>query len=72
MKSPVLENLRECCKNTKSHIIIYDGAGTGDLPILVCDICFNELSFQKFIVVRYQLTKKTNIEQILKNYQTIK
>ena len=52
MKSPVLEDLRECCENTKSNIIIYDGAGTGDLPILVCDVCFNELSFQKFIVAR--------------------
>ncbi|GKS67852.1 hypothetical protein YTPLAS73_13990 [Nitrosarchaeum sp.] len=68
MKSPVLEDLRECCENTKSHIVIYNGAGTGDLPVLVCDVCFDESSFQKFIVARYQLTKKTNIEQILKNH----
>lgn len=68
MKSPFLESIRECCNNTKSHIIIYDGAGTGDLPVLVCDICFNELSFQKFIIARYQLTNKTDIAEILKNH----
>lgn len=68
MKSAILENLRECCGNTKSHIIIYDGAETGDLPVLVCDVCFNESSFQKYIVARYQFTRKTSIKEILKNY----
>ena len=68
MKPSILENLRECCDNTKSHIIIYDGAETGDLPILVCDVCFNDLSFQKYIVSKFQLTPKTSVEEILKNY----
>jgi hypothetical protein len=68
MKSPILEKLRECCNNSKSHIVIYDGAETGDLPILVCDICFKEMFFQKYIVAKYQLTKKISIEEILKNY----
>ena len=68
MKSSILENLRECCDNAKSHIVIYDGAETGDLPVLVCDVCFNESSFQKYIIARYQFTRKTSVEEILKNY----
>jgi len=68
MISLILENLRECCDNPKSYLIIYDGADTADLPILVCDKCFSELSFQKYVVVRYQLTQKTSIDDFLKNY----
>jgi|APSaa5957512535_1039671.scaffolds.fasta_scaffold23736_2 hypothetical protein len=69
MKSPILEKLRECCNNPKSHIIIYDGANTSDLPVLVCDECDNNPIFQKYVISRFQLTKKTDVSQILKNYQ---
>ncbi len=71
MKSPDLENIRECCNSPKTHLIFYDGADTADLPILICDDCIGNLIFQQFIVSRFILTKKTDIDQILKNYHVI-
>jgi hypothetical protein len=68
MKSNILEKLRECCDNPKSHIVIYDGADTGDLPLLVCDDCLNKPTFQKFILAKYPFTKKTIVQEILENY----
>ncbi len=45
-----LESIRECCANSKSFLIVYDGAGTGDLSVLVCGYCLeNKVIFQKFI-----------------------
>ncbi|MCV0431675.1 hypothetical protein [Nitrosopumilus sp.] len=68
MKSKILESLRECCNNTKSYIVIYDGAGTGDLPLLVCEGCLNKPSFQKFILAKFKFTQKNTVEDILRNY----
>ncbi|MDH5462758.1 MAG: hypothetical protein OEY17_07960 [Nitrosopumilus sp.] len=68
MKSPVLENLRECCHNPKSNLIIFDGADTADLPILVCKKCEGKPIFQKFVVSKFKIIKQTNIEQILINF----
>ena len=70
MNSPKLEKTKECCNNPKTHLIFYDGADTADLPILVCRKCMSYPIFQKFIVSKFQITKNTNIRQILKNYQT--
>jgi len=68
MNSSNLENVRECCSNTKSHLIFYDGADTADLPILVCNYCIDKLIFQKFIVSKFKLTAKTNIKELLQNH----
>lgn len=70
MTSSVLEKIRCCCGNPKSHLIFYDGANTADLPVLVCDECFENSTFQKFIVSRFKITEKTNVSQLLQNYQT--
>ena len=60
-----LETLRICCKNKKSFLIIYDGAETADLPVLVCNDCFNNTTFQKFIKTKYNITKATDLQSIL-------
>lgn len=71
MTSLNLEKLRECCSNPKYFLIIYDGADTPYLPILVCDQCVGESAFQKFIVARYQLTEKTDVKKILEDFQVV-
>ncbi len=53
-----LDELRECCTNEKMYLIIYDGAITPDLPILVCKACFeNNPIFQRFIKQKTLLQK---------------
>ena len=65
MSAKNLESVRECCTNPKSFLIIYDGADTGDLPVLVCSSCLeNKITFQKFIKSKKPLPKTT--ESILK------
>lgn len=52
--------VRECCSNPKSFLIIYDGADTGDLSVLVCDYCLeNKIIFQKFIKSKEPVSKTT-------------
>lgn len=68
MSSSVLENIRECCSNPKSHLIFYDGADTADLPILICDSCIDNVVFQKFIISKFKITSKTKVRELLKNY----
>lgn len=53
-----LEGLRECCQNEKIYLVIYDGGPTSDLPILVCQSCFETRRvFQKFIKEKMILTE---------------
>ena len=61
-----LEKTRQCCKNPKFFLILFDGAGTADLPILVCKDCSQKNLFQKFIKKRMTITKATDISTILK------
>ena len=66
MDCGTLEKLRECCKNKKSYLIIYDGSVTADLPVLVCNTCFQNNLFQKFVKTKLTITEDTDIESILK------
>lgn len=68
MKSSFLENLRECCPNPKSNLIIFDGADTADLPILVCEECKQQLIFQRFILSKFTITNQTDIDKILTSF----
>jgi hypothetical protein len=68
MNTPKLEKVRKCCGNSKSHLIFYDGADTADLPVLVCEKCIKNPVFQKFILLRFKITKKTDVKQLLKDY----
>ena len=68
MAAKDLDSVRECCTNQKSFLIIYNGAVTADLPILVCTECVNNSIFQQFVVIKFEINKKTDIDQILKNY----
>jgi len=52
-----LESLRECCNAPKSFIIIFDGADTPDLPILVCKTCSGKPLFQKFVKSKQNLSQ---------------
>ncbi len=61
-----LEKLRECCKNKKSYLVIYDGAVTADLPVLVCNDCFQNSLFQKFVKTKMELTETDDIKTFLK------
>lgn len=62
LDSRTLEKLRECCKNKKSYLIIYDGAGTADLPVLVCNTCFQNTLFQKFVKTKMPVTEDTDLQ----------
>lgn len=62
MDTSNLEQLRECCKNEKMYLVIYDGGTAPDLPILVCKNCFeNDPAFQQFI------KKKTLLSETVTN-----
>jgi len=67
MDSRALEKLRECCKNMKSYLIIYDGAGTPDLPVLVCNTCFQNNLFQKFVKTKMPVTEYTDLKSLSEN-----
>lgn len=68
MKVAFLENLRECCKNPKSTLVIFDGADTAHLPILVCKECEQQPLFQRFVISKFNITKHTDIDQILNTF----
>jgi len=58
LQSYNLEKLRECCDKEKSFLIIYDGGNTSDLPILVCQSCYDTKPiFQSFIKYKKLLSK---------------
>ena len=59
--------LRECCDNTKSYLIIYDGADTGDLTVLVCGNCIVKTIFQKFIKIKKEIQNISDVTSILEN-----
>ncbi len=62
MSTKDLESLRECCTNLKSFLIIYDGAGTADLPVLVCSYCLeNKPFFQKSIKSKEPVPKTSQL-----------
>lgn len=63
-----LESLRECCKNQKFFLIIFDGADTAALPILVCHECATKTVFQQFVISKFNITKQINIAEILNNF----
>jgi hypothetical protein len=62
-----LEKVRECCTNPKSFLIIYEGGGTRELPVLVCNYCFeNNQIFQKFIKSKEPVTEnKIHLKNVL-------
>ncbi|MDE1726267.1 MAG: hypothetical protein KGH89_03270 [Thaumarchaeota archaeon] len=50
MQPSNLDKLRKCCENQKTYLIVYDGGPTPDLPVLVCQSCYDSFPvFQKFI-----------------------
>ncbi len=63
-----LERTRHCCKNPKFFVILFDGAGTADLPILVCKPCSQKPLFQKFVKIRVSINSNLNLEEILNSF----
>lgn len=64
-----LHLLRKCCNSPKSYLIIYDGADTPDLPVLVCIDCYQDNTFQKFIKKIVEITDSTDAKTILRKTQ---
>jgi len=60
-----LEKTRQCCKNPKFFLILFNGAGTADLPILVCKDCSQKPLFQKFTKLRISINPDSDINVIL-------
>jgi hypothetical protein len=61
MESSNLEQIRKCCENKKDFLVIYDGGPTPDLPVLVCESCFDKVSvFQKFIKSKQLVTDSSD------------
>jgi len=45
-----LDSARKCPHNPTKFHVIYDGGTTPDLPVLLCESCFETKSlFQKFV-----------------------
>jgi len=63
-----LEKTRGCCKNPPIFLILFDGAGTPDLPIRVCKSCSEKPLFQKFIKTRISINHDSDVEAILKSF----
>jgi len=63
-----LEKTRQCCKNPSLFLILFDGAGTPDLPIHVCKDCSKKPLFQKFVKIRISINPDSNIEDILDSF----
>lgn len=65
---PILEKTRHCCKNPKFFLILFDGAGTTDLPILVCKSCSQKPLFQKFVKIRISINSNLDFKEILNSF----
>ena len=65
---PSLEKTRHCCKNRKIFLILFDGAGTADLPILVCKDCSQKPLFQKFVKIKVSINSNLDLEGILNSF----
>jgi len=63
-----LEKIRQCCKNSKIFFILFDGAGTADLPILVCKVCSEKPLFQKFVKSKISINSNLDIKEILNSF----
>jgi len=63
-----LEKTRQCCKNPSIFLILFDGAGTSDLPILVCKSCSQKPLFQKFVKTRISINHDSDNDAILKSF----
>jgi hypothetical protein len=63
-----LEKTRHCCKNPKFFLILFDGAGTADLPILVCEVCSQKPLFQKFVKIKVSINSNLDIKEILNSF----
>jgi len=55
-----LEDVRECPHKPKTYYVVYDGGTTPDLPVLLCQSCFEKPPFQKFIKSKQVLTENSS------------
>lgn len=70
MASSNLEDVRECPHDPKTYYVVYDGGTTPDLPVLLCQSCFDKPLFQKFIKQKEYISEKQNFENLSSGVMT--
>ena len=68
MIKSTIEKIRHCCENQKTLFILFDGADTGDLPILSCEDCSLKPLFQKFVKSKIAINSDSDIDEILNSF----
>ena len=59
-----LEKIRQCCNNPKLFLFLFNGAGTADLPIMICKRCSQKPLFQKFTKLRISINCNSDVQEI--------
>jgi hypothetical protein len=62
------DKTRQCCENPKFFLILFDGAVTSDLPVLVCQDCSKKPLFQKFVKTKISINHTSDVKEILNSF----